>query len=100
MIVHLEENELEEDERFGDITEELQECREVDSGVAGSTGGTTGRGIKRDDTDGYMERLELPEVSRMVTSGISIGDIPEWCRVDGNRQWWRCRNRITGVSMD
>ena len=53
--------------------EELQECREVDNGVVESTGGTTGRGIKRDDTDGYM-----------VTSGISVGEIPEWCRVDGN----------------
>ena len=64
--------------------EELQECREVDNGVAESTGGTTGRGIKGDgsqpdDTDGYMERLELPEDrwSTMVTSGISVGDIPE-----------------------
>ena len=37
-------------------------------------------------------------ISTMVTSGISVGDIPEWCRVDGGRQWWRCRNRITGVS--
>ena len=69
--------------------EELQECREVDNGVVESTGGTTGRDIKRDDTDGYM-----------VTSGISVGEIPEWCRVDGNRQWWRCWNRITGASMD
>ena len=118
--------------------EELQECREVDNGVAESTGGTTGRrisrsegmkvevdngavkssidvwsdsgtgrgiqgdGSQRDDTDGYMERLELPEDrwSTMVTSGISVGDIPERCRVDGNRQWRRCRNRITGVSMN
>ena len=62
-----------------------------DTGVAGGTTGvarepeesTTGRGIKgdgsqRDDTDGYMEQLELPEDrwSTMVTSGISDGDIP------------------------
>ena len=57
---------------------ELQECREVDNGVVESTGGTTGRDIRRDDTDGYM-----------VTSGISVGEIPEWCRVDRDRQWWK-----------
>ena len=28
------------------------------------------------DTDRRMEQLELPEVSTMVTSGISDGDIP------------------------
>ena len=64
--------------------EELQECREVDNGVAESTGGTTGRGIKgdgsqRDDTDGYMERLELPEDrwSTVVTRGSPGGEVPE-----------------------
>ena len=52
--------------------EELQECREVDNGVAESTGGTNGRGIKGDGSQ------------RDDTSEISVGDIPEWCRVDGN----------------
>ena len=55
--------------------------REFDNGVAVSTGGTAGR------VQYSASKLELPEVSTMVTSGISVGDIPKWCRVDGNRQW-------------